>query len=96
MVLSAAKEATHHVRYVGMRRVSMILIRRAGSVLLKAPCMSCVCVCSLLFANPLHAAQGAMAAAVFYSALSRPQLTESQTGAPRSPAPQLTAPPRTE
>ena len=46
------------------------------------------CVCSLLFANPLPS----RTAAVFYSTLSRPQLTESQTGAPRSPAPQLTAP----
>ena len=42
-----------------------------------------VCVCSLLFANPLPS----RTAAVFYSTLSRPQLTESNRGTPLSCSP---------
>lgn len=41
-VLCAAKEATHLVRYIGMKCVPMILIRRAGSALLKVLCISFV------------------------------------------------------
>ena len=52
-----------------------------------------VCVCSLLFSNPLPL----RAAAIFLqSTLTRPQLTGSQTGAPLSPPPQTAAPAKNE